>query len=516
VLKNRAFSVYSNLTLKSPDNDLDYRVLALASAVLSVWLIAIDPTVNSDAIIYLRTAEAYLQDGFFASQSMFDRPLMAISFALIHKLTGMPLLYAAHLLNGLFYMVLSIAFVSTVRVLGGDRRIQFFAAIVILSHPLLNGYRSAIVRDPAYWALIMLAYRELLLYTREPGLKHQVTWFAYVSLATLFRFEGLFFAALAPLVLLVTGYPGTRLRSCLRLLALPMIAITALLLAIMSYELVLSPGTRLFPAIENYIQALLAFPAKFDQLSMATGMALLEFSAREDAAVATWAGLIAILLLNICRAITWPYVFVLLWGWKRKLLDRISPSDGKLLRAHLLICLLYLALFTITNRFMLERYCSMFTLFLLLYLPFIFNALWPRGKRSWRGTVIFLLLLGTTLDVLHNNSYKKWFIKDATDWIVTNTPDDVSLITNHMHIAYFSKREFDWKNYRNANLQLADMESTPQLWRDYDYIAMSVRSSEIEQWRRFLALYSLTERIVFKGQGRDDIRIVELPHHEGR
>jgi hypothetical protein len=30
----------------------------------------------------------------------------------------------------------------------------------------------------------------------------------------------------------------------------------------------------------------------------------------------------AILLLNICRPLTWPYVFVLLWGWKDKLLGR--------------------------------------------------------------------------------------------------------------------------------------------------------------------------------------------------
>ncbi|MFT6052423.1 MAG: hypothetical protein ACJAZ0_002758, partial [Halioglobus sp.] len=53
---------------------IDYRFIVAASLLLSLWLTLLDPLINRDAIIYLRTAEAYLQDGLIASFSVFDRP----------------------------------------------------------------------------------------------------------------------------------------------------------------------------------------------------------------------------------------------------------------------------------------------------------------------------------------------------------------------------------------------------------------------------------------------------------
>ena len=48
---------------------IDYRVIVAPSLQLSLWLIAIDPMLDWDAILYLRTADAYLQVGFLASGS---------------------------------------------------------------------------------------------------------------------------------------------------------------------------------------------------------------------------------------------------------------------------------------------------------------------------------------------------------------------------------------------------------------------------------------------------------------
>jgi hypothetical protein len=43
---------------------LDVRVIAVSSLLLSLWLIAIDRLLDRVAILYLRCADAYLQDGF--------------------------------------------------------------------------------------------------------------------------------------------------------------------------------------------------------------------------------------------------------------------------------------------------------------------------------------------------------------------------------------------------------------------------------------------------------------------
>ena len=62
----------------TPGNpNLDLRIVFGLSLLLSLWLIYIDPLINRDGIIYLRAAEAYLQDGLLASQAIFGRPLLS-------------------------------------------------------------------------------------------------------------------------------------------------------------------------------------------------------------------------------------------------------------------------------------------------------------------------------------------------------------------------------------------------------------------------------------------------------
>ena len=51
-----------------------------------------------------------------------------------------------HSAPSLAYGVMCTGFVATVHTLGGDRRVQWLAAIVVLSHPMLNHTRSAIMR----------------------------------------------------------------------------------------------------------------------------------------------------------------------------------------------------------------------------------------------------------------------------------------------------------------------------------------------------------------------------------
>jgi len=81
---------------------IDYRIIAAVSLALSIWLILINPLINRDAILYLTTAEAYLQEGLIASLTLFDRPFLSILIALLHKFTGLSLLHAGLVLNAMF------------------------------------------------------------------------------------------------------------------------------------------------------------------------------------------------------------------------------------------------------------------------------------------------------------------------------------------------------------------------------------------------------------------------------
>ena len=489
---------------------LDYRWVALASLLLSAWLIALDPLINRDAIIYLRAADAYLQDGFTASQQHFGRPVLSICMAWIHQLTGIPLVYAGLAITTTFYALLCCAFVASVHTLGGDRRVQLIAAIVILSHPMINNDRSSIMRDPAYWTLLLLALREMLLYLRSPTLKHQLRWFTLVILASLFRFEGLFFAALAPLAVLFAKDLADKGRHCLHLLVPQLLAIGSLLLGALAYQSRLGPDATAFPSIQRYLDRLAAFPEQFQSAASAAAQPLLQFTALEDAPVAAIAALSALLLLNICRATTWVWTLTLLWGWRAHLLERFRRDDAILLRAHLLIALAYLAAFVLINRFMLERYSLQLVVFLLLLLPFVLSALWHAG--GWRKVLVIVLLLGMSADTLHNGRGDKAFIRDATEWVRDNTPTDSIIVTNEKYIAYFSRRQADWSTLLGIKFDTEDILAHQRLWKNSDYMVMYLREGRQESWNEWLEQHSLQELRTFQSGRKGKVVVVALPH----
>ena len=486
---------------------MDWRWLLAASLLLSLWLVAIDPVINRDAILYLRAAEAYLDQDLLASQALFGRPLLQVSVAWLHQLTGLPLLYCGLLLNAGFYAVLVLAFVATVAALGGDRRTQLFAAALILSHPMINEYRSSIMRDPAYWALLMVSLRELLCYLRTPSLRHGLGWFLAITLAAVFRFEGLFVLLVMPLALVLVSPHPRRLQHGMALL-LPALAVAALA------GLLLSQGgdaQALFPTIDYYLSQLQNLGTDLADIRRHTGEALLAFTARDDAGVAMFAGLSAVLLLNICRAVTWPLLLLWLWGTVRGLTRRIDARDRRLLACHMLIVFAYLALFMLTNRFVLERYSSGITLFVLLQLAFILAALWQRAAGRLLRPAIVVLLAGLAGDSLHNGDYRKVFIRDASDWLQQHTPATASIASNEMYIAYFSRRDYDWSHYKAYDYRVADLDSRPELWRGRDYLVMTVKPAELESWRAFAARGGGEEIAVFEGGGGASVRVLRLP-----
>jgi hypothetical protein len=492
---------------------VDLRVVVAISICLSLWLILIDPIINRDAILYLRTAEAYLQDGILASFALFDRPFLSIIMGLLHKLTGLSLLHCGLIFSTVFYAMLSATFVSIVRLIGGDRRVQIIAAIVILSHPMIASGRDSIMRGPPFWAFSLLAFRSLLLYVRQPGLKHQVYWFIFIACATLFRFEGVFFALLAPLAAYSAMEKTERLKLSVRLLILPVLATAIVGISVLPLQTVWLPGSQLFPDIGDYLKKLLALPRVFNEVSISTGKALLVFTSRSDANLAVFAGLAAVLLVNIVRAIMWPYVVVLVLGRAQKLYREIPLHAQTLLNFHLLIALIYLALFTLTNRFMLERYCHIFTIFIALYLPFILKAGLAVERKPFTKFLATLLLVSLTIDVVSSATNNKGFIKDASQWISANTAENASIVSNVKYIGYFANRETDWDNLGAFSFKAAELANRPALWRSSDYIVVRVRLEEFDRWLSFLDKNSLDELISFDGDSHGKISIIKVPAH---
>lgn len=457
------------------ENLLSTRVIVLLSLLLSLWLVAIDPVINTDAILYLRTAEAYLAGGFSESFALFDRPILPVAMAMVHQLTGLSLVHAGQLIISLFYLLLCLSFVAIVRHLGGNSRVQLFALLVILCHPMVNNYRSAIMRDPGFWVLSLLSLLELLRYNRKPVLKHQLRWLLYSALAILFRFEAILFVLLAPLGLLVSMNLQLSHRfTALVKLWLPALVLITTFLVIVKLWFNL-PLADIFPHIALYSDELTGIAAQLQQLSVTAGESLLRLSAREDALYATVAGLAGIFLLNVLRATLFPFVILLILGWWQRACVKITRGDNRLIMTYALISAAYLLVFTLANQFMLERYCTLLVIFLLIYSPFILEHYWGKTYKShgsWvKGSIVLLLAL-SALDSVHNSDYKKAYIVQASNWIQHNTDTGASLLSNDKHIAYFSRRQVNWQIKQNKSL---DEILTSGLWKHHQYLAIKTR-----------------------------------------
>lgn len=493
----------SNQTLETL---LSNRAIGIASLLLSLWLIAIDPVINTDAIIYLRTADAFLSEGFAGSFSLFDRPLLPIAMAVIHKLSGLSLEHSGQLLISLIYMLLCISFVALIKQLGGNQRVQLFALLIILCHPIVNNYRSSIMRDPGFWAFSLLSLIELLNYARQQKLKHQLRWLLYTGLAILFRFEAVLFLSIAPLGLLFSMHQriGLRLRAVASLL-LPALVLLALSLLILMFWFDMSLG-KLFPHIALYADKLIDLRQQLANISIATGEVLLRHSAQEDASYAVVFGLVGIFALNLLRTLMLPFAVVIVAGWWPSVLTPIKKSENRLILSYIAISLAYLLVFTLTNRFVLERYCTLLAILLLVYAPFILDHYWQHtNRKTWVRSLIAGLLAIIAIDSIHNTDYKKAYIVEASNWVQNNTPKNATLLANDKHLAYFSYREVDWDIQQNQSLEKI---LSSGLWKQNQYLLIKTKKGSYKDIAALMPYPQLKAEQFISGGSRGGVVVL--------
>src|SRR5688572_18711600 len=132
-------------------------VAGAGSALLSALVLLPRPLVNNDGIVYLAAAEAFARDGFAAARAIHGWPFYSILISGVAAFLRVEAETAAHLTGACLLAVAAVAFVAGARALGGDRRVQWLAAAIVLCHPWLNRSRALVVRDFGVWAFGLLA-----------------------------------------------------------------------------------------------------------------------------------------------------------------------------------------------------------------------------------------------------------------------------------------------------------------------------------------------------------------------
>ena len=142
-----------------PNNSINIKNHSLPIYLLLIFIAAVwvvfdqHGVINNDGVLYLRQANLFAQGDAGAALALFPWPFYAYFIALVHKLTGLSLLYSGQLINVVAFVVACYFFLKTLLLLSKDLTVLLAGVLVILtSIPLLDDYMPMLMRDNGMWA----------------------------------------------------------------------------------------------------------------------------------------------------------------------------------------------------------------------------------------------------------------------------------------------------------------------------------------------------------------------------
>lgn len=430
------------------------RWLTVIVSLLLSWLaLALNDQPNHDAYEYVRAAEIALQSGISDAYAHYQWAHYSLLLAGIHVLTGLDMFSAAHLLNAALFALLSVAFVNLVAAATPSRRVVWLSAFIILAFPLLNEFRSLIIRDIGFIAFSLLAMLQLLRLWLTLRLRHGIFFVLACLAATLFRPEAIVFWALTPLALFFNREqsPGAKRRAFALTTGLSvLVAAVVVVLVASAGQIELTQLLRSFAGI---------YQPFADNIAQLLGDNTYELSRSVFGDYAAQfvdhythffllAGLLGLLLVFLIDGLGLAVTPLLLYGVSRRL-HRLPRGATAVFVAWLLTALVILTGFILLTRFTTGRYTLLFCLILLLWLPFIVDRAWSLAAANQQlkrfAWIVGFLALFSAVDAHISFGASKAHLDQATAWLLQNTRADVTLVTNEIRVAYDSKRvaEFD-------------------------------------------------------------------------
>ena len=358
------------------------------------------------------------------------------------------------------------------------------------------------------WAFMLLAMLELLRYSKNPTKLHQCKWIIYIGVAFLFRIEAMAIALLSPLSLLATGQNPLkeRMTATLRFYVPLFFAAGIIGVALLSITENFGSQFKVLGDMQFYTGHLFKLSTIIEKESSVLSSSMISHSAQEDARYAVIAVFFTICLINILRAITPVYLIALISSKFFSVKDFICNSADAIIKVHLLIIGSYLFLFSISRQFNLERYSFQFVIIIILYLPFIIDRAWQLKQRRSICIAIIIIFIGYFLDTIINDDYKKDYIHKAAIWLRDQTPINTKVISNHHHIAYFSKKQKNIERYR-----LNEYAENDYTWEKGITYAFHTKENQIDPLQTRIGKHQSIILKEFKGRDKESVIIFKLP-----
>ncbi|MBK6280431.1 MAG: hypothetical protein IPF57_21005 [Gammaproteobacteria bacterium] len=420
-----------------------YLLLIAASCALSALAILRDPILDDVGVLHLLLAREIADTGIGAALALFDRPVYPILIAGLHQLSGLSLLASAHLLGAALLALLVLGFTRFAVLLCGERELAPWIALLVLLFPLLNEYRSQVLRDFGFWALLVCSLLALLRYQATLRWRHGLWWALLGAASAAFRPEALVYMALLPLSCLQGETRATRLMNAARLYACMGLLALPPLLVLARFDMLQAPLDALAGTLES-VAATIA--EGFAGASARYADTVLDPRVGALAPVALAAGLLTVLALKFAAALGPVYCVLLGWGVAagRAGLPSVARRTWRVLGG---IALLIVVTVVLARQFVAERYLVMPCLLALIPAALALRSFAETARRERRQGA-FHLVLGIAIVLLVADGLVRFgtrqdYRHQAIAWMQDELPADARVFSNDRTLAYYSGGRFD-------------------------------------------------------------------------
>ncbi len=418
-----------------------------ASVLLAAWMQYIQHGwINPDTVLYFEHARLISLGDWHGAMAVYPWPFYGAAIAAVHKL-GFSIHFAAQLLNMLFFGIAMAGFLKIIQLAGGTNRAMLAGTLLVFgSQYIVGDVLEMLMRDEGFWAFYLFAIFFFMRFYARQATQDAISWQLCIGIATLFRIEGLMYAAFLPLAwLLRQDMPiATRTTKMLASYSLSLIALMLLIIVIaISPQLNVQDFGRLneiftFSLHQELINKLLM---QADIMSeQVLGKYLEEFAVQ---------GLLLTFLYIIAAKIVTATGFIglgLAWFGVKSRQSLFTKQIYTVMLTILAISLMSM-LFTITKVFVLSgRYVVPFAWILLIFSAFFWTALSKQKPNHWIHVLICIVLLfGFIKNILpKQDGYN--YQQQAVEWIHTNKTHNLSIFYDDERVRFYAGAPFIGKD----------------------------------------------------------------------
>lgn len=426
-----------------------YLVTLGGSLIFSVVAILCEPYLNNDGIFYIDAANTYLREGVTRSLESYPWPFYSILIAVVHQITGLPVLISARLINVLIISSTCIVFVKLYEEITKHKGNLWIACFLILTLTGVNKYRDDVMRDFGFWLFALIGFLSFTYYVQGARTRNALVWQISMLIAFLFRVEAFALMVLGPFAVLFRRGDKKAVFEFFNLYS-----VYLLLIFLGGIWFFIKPDMPYFSSTK--LTVMLSYGnlnGLVDKVS--TGIRQMGDVFWYDGLNIEknfWTLLITLLVamvtycvINIVACISIPFAILAAYGFFKKY---IRLTDLNLIVIYFIIIQFVVLMVFLSQKFLLvPRYATVMVFLLLLLAGQIAERLIHELGRFKRakliGTIFLLVVIVQTGDTLITfGGYSKRHIVKAGLWAKDHIDSHQTLLSSDLKAVYYAGRHF--------------------------------------------------------------------------